>query len=143
MTILVYTDTHSTHTHTPRAYTCIINFRRLNPILYILIHTSHESAAPVVFGIRFDELSWVSTDASRRPTECTEDFSVVYKEVEIFFVQALFRYGTGHVCSTCWTLYVVQIYPIRENRTTSSFATVFRKDVALFDICFSAALYIK
>jgi hypothetical protein len=46
----------------------------------------------VVFGIRFDELSWVSTDASRRPTECTEDFSVVYKEVEIYFVQALFRY---------------------------------------------------
>ena len=57
-----------------------------------------DSAAPVVVGIRFDELSLVSTDASGRHIEFAKDFSVVYKEVEIYFVQAYFEHETGHVC---------------------------------------------
>jgi hypothetical protein len=52
----------------------------------MLTHVSHVSAAPVVVGIRFDELSLVSTDASGRHIEFAKDFSVVYKEVEIYFV---------------------------------------------------------
>lgn len=53
----------------------------------LVTHISHDSAAPVVVGIRFDELSLVSTDASGRHIEFAKDFSVVYKEVEIYFVQ--------------------------------------------------------
>ena len=64
----------------------------------MLTHISHDSAAPVVVGIRFDELSLVSTDASGRHIEFDKDFSVVYKEVEIYFVQAYFEYETGHFC---------------------------------------------
>ena len=54
----------------------------------------------MVVGIRFDELSLVSTDASGRHIEFAKDFSVVYKEVEIYFVQAYFEYETENVCRT-------------------------------------------
>ena len=65
----------------------------------MLTHIPHDPAAPVV-GIRFDELSLVSTDASGRHIEFAKDFSVVYKEVEIYFVQAYFEYETENVCRT-------------------------------------------